>query len=151
MLYQDEPVYGLFLKLIVVAAPAMLLAGSLWLWSLDESTGALALLVEAFIIGLIFWLLFPRRYQVYEDHLRIVLGGPVSVRVPFDKIEKIETAGRLYFSVNFATRFTTNYVAIVKKRGMSIAITPRAEDLFTEHANHALSEWRKAAGGTARY
>ena len=146
LLYQDEPAYGLLLKLIIVTVPGILLATSIYVWSLGDNSGALALLVEAFIIGFIFWLVFPRKYQVYEDHVRIVLGGPFSVKVWFDKIRTIEVTSRLSFGVNFATKITKSHVEIVKKKGLSIAITPKANDLFAEHANRALSQWIKTSG-----
>ena len=143
LLYQDEPAYGLFLKLIVVLVPAALLVASIYLLSSGESSGGLALLVEAFIVGFIFWIVFPRRYQVYEDHIRIALGGPFSVKVGFDKIEAIRVTSKFIFSVNFVTKLTKSYVEISKRRGLSIAITPRDNDLFIENANRALSQWVK--------
>ena len=145
LLYQDEPAYGLLLKLIIVIVPVALLAASIYVLSLGDSSGGLALLVEAFVIGFIFWIVFPRRYQVYEDHVRIVLGGPFSVKVEFTKIETIEVTSRLTFSVNFVTKLTKSYVEIAKKRGLSIAITPRVNDLFVENAKRALSQWIKAS------
>ncbi len=147
LLYQDEPAYGLLLKLIIVIMPVVLLAASICVLSLGDSSDGLALLVEAFIIGFIFWVVFPRRYQVYEDHLRIVLGGPFSVKVGFDKIKTIGVMSRLTFSVNFVTKLTKSYVEIAKKRGLSIAITPRTNDLFVENANRALSQWVKTSTG----
>jgi len=143
LLYQDEPVYGFLLRAIITIVPGMLLAASIYVWSLGDSPGSLALLAEAFIIGFIFWAVFPRKYQVYEDHVRIVLGGPFSVKVGFDKIKTIEVTSRLSLSVNFVTTVTKSYVEIAKKKGLSIAITPRANDLFVENANRALSEWLK--------
>jgi len=143
LLYQDEPAYGLLLKLIVVLVPAALLVASIYLLSSGESSGGLALLVEAFIVGFIFWIVFPRRYQVYEDHIRIALGGPFSVKVGFDKIEAIRVTSKFIFSVNFVTKLTKSYVEIAKRRGLSIAITPRDNDLFIENANGALSQWVK--------
>ncbi len=145
LLYQDEPVYGLLLKLIIMVVPVSLLVGSIYLLSSGESADAIALLVEAFVVGLILWSVFPRKYQVYEDHLRIVLGGPFSVKVGFDKIKKIEVTSRLTFSVNFVTNFTRSCVEIAKKRGLSIAITPKDSGLFVENANKALSQWVKAS------
>jgi Bacterial PH domain len=145
LLYQDEPAYGLLLKAIIVLVPGMLLAAGIYVWSLGDSPGSLVLLVEAFIIGFIFWAIFPRKYQVYEDHVRIVLGGPFSVKVGFNKIKAIEVTSRLSFSVNFVTTVTKSYVEIVKKKGLIIAITPRANDLFVENANRALSQWLKTS------
>ena len=143
LLYQDEPVYGLFMKLIIVVIPVAMLVGSIYLFSSGNNADGLALLFELIIIGLIFWVVFPRRYQVYEDHLRIVLGGPFSVKVGFDKIKTIGVTSRQTLSINFVTKLTKNYVEIAKKRGLSIAITPGDNDLFVENANRALSQWVK--------
>ncbi len=144
LLYQDEPAYGLLLKLIIVIVPVALLVASIYLLSSGDSSGGLALLAEAFIIGFILWIVFPRRYQVYEDHVRIVLGGPFSVKVGFAKIEAIRVTSKFIFSINFVTKLTKSYVEIAKKRGLNIAITPRDNDLFVENANRALSQWVKA-------
>jgi hypothetical protein len=146
LVYQDEPAYGLLLKLVIAIIPAMFLAASIYVLSLGDTSGGSALLVEAFIVGLIFWLVFPREYQVYEDHVRIVLGGPFSVKVGFDKIETIRVTSRLSFGTNMVTRITKSHVEIVKKKGLSIAITPTANDLFVEAGNQALSQWVKTSG-----
>ena len=143
LLYQDEPVYGFLLKLIIMVVPVSLLVGSIYLLSSGESTDAIVLLVEAFIAGLIFWSVFPRKYQVYEDHLRIVLGGPFSVKVGFAEIKSIGVTSKLILSMNFVTKLTKSYVGINKKKGFSIAITPRDNDLFVKNANEALSQWVK--------
>ncbi len=145
LLYQDEPAYGLLLKLIILIVPAALLAASIYLLLLGDSSSGLALLVEAFIVGFVFWIVFPRRYQVYEDHIRIVLGGSFSVKVGFAKIEAIGVTSRFTFSVNFVTKLTRSYVEIAKKRGLTIAITPRDNELFVENANRALSQWIKTS------
>lgn len=146
LLYQDEPAYGLLIKLIIVVVPGLFLAVSIYVWSLGESSGGLVLLVEAFIFGFIFWAVFPHKYQVYEDHVRIVLGGPFSVKVGFDNIKTIVVTSRFSLSINFVTKLTKSYVEIAKKKGLSIAITPRANDLFVENANRALSQWVKTSG-----
>ncbi len=141
LLYQDVPAYGLFLKLLIVIMPVAMLAAGIYVFSSGDSDDGLALLIEAFIIGFIFWIVFPRRYQIYEDHVRIVLGGPFSVKVGFNKIKTLRVTSRQTLSVNFVTKLTKNYVEIAIKRGLSIAITPGDKDLFVENANQALSRW----------
>jgi hypothetical protein len=128
--------------------PLAFLVGSLYLYLSGDTPGSLALLTEAFIIGLIFWLVFPREYQVYEDHLRIVLGGPFSVKVGFQNIKAIRITSRTGLTVNFVTRIAKSYVEIAKKRGWSIAITPTANDSFVENANRALEQWLKTKHAT---
>jgi hypothetical protein len=144
LLHEDKPEYGRFLKLIFTLVPAAMLVGSMILFSQGEREGSVALLIEAFILGLVFWIVLPRKYQVYEDHVRIVLGGSLSVKVGFDKIQAIEATSRLTLSVNFVTKFTKSYVEINKKKGFSIAITPRDRDLFVENANRALVQWTES-------
>jgi hypothetical protein len=144
LLYQDKPKYGLLSKLILII-PVILLASGIYLWSTGDVIGSLTLLTEAFIIGLILWFVLPREYQVYENHLRIVLGGPFSVKVGFQNIEAIRITSRVSFTVNFVTRITRSYVEIVIKKGMSIAITPADDESFVEKANLALSQWVKTS------
>ena len=145
MLHQDNPDYGTFLKLIISLVPAVLAVTGVYLWLSGEPAG-LPLLVEAFVIGLIFWLVFPRRYEVYDDHLSIALGGPFAVRVGFDQVASVEVTTRTALTANFVTRFAKTYVLIVKKRGLSIAITPKSNKLFASNANRALNEWMRKKG-----
>ena len=142
LLYQDKPKYGLIMKLILII-PVVLLALSIYLWSTGDAIVTLALLTEAVIIGLIFWFVLPREYRVYENHLRIVLGGPFSVKVGFQNIETIRITSRLSFNIHFTTTITRSYVEIAIKKGMSIAITPTDDESFVEKANQALSQWVK--------
>jgi hypothetical protein len=144
LLYQDKPKYGLVLKLVLII-PVILLASGIYLWFTGDALVSLTLLTEAVIIGLIFWFVLPREYRVYENHLRIVLGGPFSVKVGFQNIEAIRITSRLAFTVNFTTAITRSYVEIVIKKGMSIAITPTDDESFVEKANQALGQWVKTS------
>jgi hypothetical protein len=142
LLYQDKSTYGHLLKLILII-PVAFLVGSLYLYLSGDVFGSLALLPGAFISGLIFWFVFPREYQVYEDHLRIVLGGPFSVKVGFQNIKVVRITSRTGLTINFVTRITKSYVEINKKMGWSIAITPTDNNAFVENANRALEQWAR--------
>jgi hypothetical protein len=143
LLYQDEPAYGVPVKLIIGMVPGLMLAGSIYLWSTGESAGGLALLAEVFFISFVFWIIFPRRYQVYEDRLRIALGGPFAVQIGFDQIKAVEVTSSNALTVNFTTTVTRTYVRIVKKRGLNIAITPRSRDMFADAATRAVAKWAR--------
>ena len=145
LLYQDKPKYGLVMKL-VLAIPVALLGSSIYLWYSGDTFVGITLLTEAVVIGLILWFVLPREYQVYEKHLRVVLGGPFSVKIGFQNIEKIGITNRFALTVNLATRVTRSHVEIVIKRGMTIAITPADYELFVEKANLALNQWTKTSG-----
>ena len=140
LLYRDKPKYGLLLKLILII-PVAFLVGSLYLYLSGDVTGSLALLPGALISGLVLWFVFPREYQIYEDHLRIVLGGPFYVKVGFHNIKVLRITSRTGLTINFVTRITRYYVEIVEERGWSISITPTDNDPFVENANRALEQW----------
>ena len=131
------------MKLIVGIVPLGLLALSAYLWSSGEISGSIALLAEGIFLGLVFWIVLPRKYQVYEDHLRIVLGGPFAVKIGFETIEKIEVTRRTALTVNLVTTMAMTYVIIVKKHGLGVAITPKSNDLFVESANRAITRWQE--------
>lgn len=139
-LYQDKPEYGLVLKLILVL-PVALIAAGIYYWSAGEASGGIVLLAQALVIGLVFWFVFPREYRVYEDHLRIVLGGPFSVKVGFENVKAVRVTSRTSVTINFVTRITRSYVEIAKKKGISIVITPTVAESFVEEANRALVRW----------
>ena len=147
LIYQDNPAYGLTLKFVLGIVPVASLAESIYLLLSGESTDAILLLVEALVVSLIFWSVLPRSYQVYEDHLRIVLGGPFCIKVGFSQIESIRITSKITLSLNFVTKFVKNCVEINKKRGLSIAITPREKDMFIENANSAMSQWLNTKTG----
>jgi len=142
LLHQDKPGFGTIFKLLFIL-PAALLVGSLYLHTTEDISGSIALLAEAILIGLVFWFILPREYRVYEDHIRIVLGGPFSVKIGFQNIKLIRITGRTGMTVNFTTRLTTKYVEIVKRKGFNIALTPSDYDLFLTNATQAFFEWQK--------
>ena len=153
LLHQDDAPYGSFLKLVFILVPIGLLTSGAYLWTTGETEGGIALLLEATIIGAILWSVFPRKYQVYEDHLRIVLGGPFSIRIGFERISAVRvTSKTAALTMNFASRFARTYVIIVRKGGLSIAITPKSNEQFAENANRAINEWvrQRAPGGKHR-
>ena len=143
LLHREDAPYGLVLRLITVLVPAALLGTGAYLVSTGETEGGLVLFAETVVVALIFLAVFPRRYEVYEDHLRIALGGPFGINIRFDQIERIEVTGRTAFTMNFVTRVTRTYVRIVSKRGIAIAITPRSNEEFVTSANQAIADWRR--------
>ena len=141
LLYQGEPAQGSLLKLLLLLLPTIFLIISVIFLSSGETAGGLVMMGDAFLIGLILWMILPRSYQVFEDRLRIVLGGPVAINIDFAQVKSIEVTNKSDLTVNFVTVITKNYVRIIKKRGMNIAITPEHSELFIDEANRALQRW----------
>ena len=119
------------------------MVAGIYSWSSGDASDSLSLIATVIVISSVFWAVFPRKYQVYHDHLRIVLGGPFSMKIDFDKIKRVEVTSTQAITMNFVTVLTKSYVEIVRKQGLTIAITPRANDLFVDNANRALNEWAR--------
>jgi hypothetical protein len=144
LLYEDEPAGWIF-KFFFVIVILVLLAGSVYFWVLGNNTSGLTMLVVAFIIGLTFWIVSPRKYQVYDDHLQILLGGPFVVKIKFDQIATIEVTDRItseFTAIKLISKVTNTYVRIGMKKGLSITITPKSDALFVENANRSLRQWQ---------
>jgi len=141
LLYEDEPAGWIF-KFFFVIVTLVLLAGSVYFGVSGDNASGLTMLVVALVIGLTFWIVSPRKYQVYEDHLQILLGGTFVVKIRFDQITSmgVTQSKGLHFTVNFTTTIANTYVRINKKKGLSVAITPKSDVLFVENANRSLCQ-----------
>ncbi len=137
MLYEDEPAGWIF-KFFFAIVTLLLLAGSVYFWVSGDNASGLTMLVVAFVIGLTFWIVSPRKYQVYEDHLQILLGGPFVVKIRFDQISIIEVTDSKALgitAIKLISKVTNTYVRIGMKKGLSMTITPKSDTLFVENAN----------------
>jgi hypothetical protein len=143
LLFQDEPESGGILRFILLIVPALLFGYGIYLWYSSEGSDRLELLASSVVIGFTFWFIIPQKYQVFEDYLCIVLGGPFTIKIGFNQISMIEVTARTTLTMNLVNRITRNYVIIVKKKGLSIAITPKSNELFVDNANRALVQWKR--------
>jgi hypothetical protein len=143
MLSQHEPAHSSGLKLLLMLIPALLLGAGIYLWSTGETEGAQVLAIESLIFALVLWLVIPRAYQVFDDSLRIVLGGPLALKIPFAQIERIEITGRNALAINLVSVVRRSYVIIVRKHGWAFAITPEHSEVFVAAATSALNQWAR--------
>jgi hypothetical protein len=109
---------------------------------LSEDIGAaLAMFGVTLFDALLFKSILPRRYQIFQDRVRIVLGGPFALNIPLSNIRQARQASSskafAYWGFRFAT--STHYVVeIVRKKGLSLVISPASGDMFLEQLNQAL-------------
>jgi hypothetical protein len=122
------------MKYVVYGIPLLLLVIGLILIPIDiEET--YVMLCDAVLIGLIFYFVMVRRYQIFGDRIKIVLGGPFRVNVPFSNIKELQPAGgyksMAYSGLRLATT-SRNIVEIRRKKGPGIVISPANRDMFIE-------------------
>jgi len=140
LIYEDTPKYDLWLKLILGGVLALtLILGVIFIYR--DTEAAIAMFGITVFDALLFKAILPRRFQIFEDRLKILLGGPFSINILLSNIAEVKPASSrkvfAYWGIRFATS-TSNVVEIVRKKGLNLIISPRNDDMFLEQLNQAL-------------
>jgi hypothetical protein len=140
LLYEDEPRTDIWLKLMLTGIQAMFLVLGIVLLFRDTEV-AFIMFGVAIFDAVLFRLVMPRRYQVYSDKMRIVLGGPFGWNIPFSTIREARPSSGastfVYNGVRFATS-SRDVVEIRRSKGCSVVISPSNKDVFLEQLNRAM-------------
>ena len=140
MIYEDTPKYDLWLKLILGGVLALtLILGVISIYR--DTEAAIAMFGITVFDALLFKAILPRRFQIFEDRLKILLGGPFSINILLSNIAEVKPASSrevfAYWGIRFATS-TSNVVEVVRKKGLNLIISPGNDDMFLEQLNQAL-------------
>ena len=139
LIYEDTPKYDLWLKLILGGVLALtFILGVVFIY--QDTEAAVVMFGITVFDALLFRAILPRRYQIFEDKLRIVMGGPFSINIPFSNIVEAKTAPGRKAIIYSGLRLTTSsyhVVEIVRKKGLNLVISPKNEDIFLEQLNQA--------------
>jgi hypothetical protein len=145
ILYEEPAEYSYWLRLLYLI-PFGLMIGAFVLIYSHEYEGFLALIGDAAFIALLFYFILPRKFQIYQDRLRIVLGTPFSINIPLSTIKEVKhTSGSkafMYSGVRFAT--STRFVLeITRHKGVNYVITPHNGENFLDQLNQAIKSQLK--------
>ena len=138
-IYEDVAIYDLWLKLVLgIALAATFVAGLLLIR--EDLGAALAMLGVTLFDAALFKAILPRKFQVFEDKLRIALGWVFRIDIPFSNIVDARSASGskafAYWGLRFATS-TRHVVEIIRKKGLNFIISPANEETFLEQLNRA--------------
>jgi len=140
LVYEDRPLVDAWVKAVIGGVLALTLVLGIVFFTLDPVAAYILLGVTAFD-ALIFYLVLPRRYQIYTDRLVVRLGRPLSLTVPFSEIKEIKRGASSRASGAAALRLVTSskYVVEIVRRGdLRILISPAGRDLFVEQLDQAV-------------
>jgi hypothetical protein len=140
LVYEDTPRYDLWLKLILGSVLALTLILGFVLLPTDIVAACVMLGVTLFD-ALLFRAILPRRFQIFQDRVKIVLGGPLALSIPLSDISEVRSASASKVFVYWGHRFATStrgIVEVVRKKGLSLVISPANADTFLEQLNQAL-------------
>lgn len=147
-LYEDRARYDYWLRLILFGIPLILLSIGIILMPEDRE-GAIAVFSGSLFIVFLFYLVLPKKYQIFEDKLKILLGWPLYVDISLANISDSQiTSGRkvfAYWGIRFATS-SKSVVEIIRKRGLNIVISPSNGPLFVDRLNEACKQQQITEG-----
>jgi hypothetical protein len=140
LVYEDAARYDrVQIVLLAVIIGATLVPAVILLFY--DVVGAAAMFGATLLDVLIFHLVFPRRYQVFNTKLRIVLGWPLNWDIKLTTIREARAAPGIdtwiYGGVRLATSSATA-VEIVRKKGLGVIISPSDRETFLERLNEAV-------------
>jgi hypothetical protein len=139
VVFEDRPVYDKWNKYIIGGITAIPLIAAIFLLTQDMLAAAIMLGITVFE-AILFWCILPKKFLVYEDRLKITLGGPFSITIPLRDIIEIRQATKDMAFVYWGLRLGTSLryqVEIERRNGMGVIISPSLEDRFIEQVNQA--------------
>lgn len=159
VLYEYPLKYELWAKILLAVPPVLLIAAALLFYRLSQTPGSIpgeteqglriatwVLFATAPFILFIYWLVLPTNIFIYQDRIRVQYGR-FFWNVRFDTIESVKaTKGIPPAWSNSSVTSYRNQIEIVRKGRMNIRLSPDNRDRFLDHANRALSEWKRMHG-----
>jgi hypothetical protein len=156
VLFEDTIKYEFWTKVLLTFPVILLIAVAAFFYYSAHYKGAvpneveiafhtvsIVLLLTAPFILLVYWLFLPTKIYILQDRIRIKYGQ-FYWNVRFETIESVKAAKGLppLWSDGSVTSYR-NQIEIVRKGRRNIRLSPSRHDQFVEHANRALSDWKR--------
>ena len=140
ILHEEQAEYSYWPRLLFLIPVGLIIGAIIFAYNHDYE-GFLFLIGESAFFVLLFYFIMPRRYQIYQDKLRIVLGNPLVINIPYSTIKEVKHSSSikafLFGGIRFAT--STRYIVeIVRNKGLNYIVSPQNGDIFVEHLNQAI-------------
>ena len=140
--YEDTPPSDKWLRMILAIPVAIILIAGIALVLSHEDEDAIYLPAVGIAVAVIFSAIIPRKYRILEDRVEIVLGGPLKFSIPFKTIKTTRNATWKSLGINLPTTLSSkNGVQILRKKSMSVNITPSDRQAFMENLAKAMKNW----------
>lgn len=147
VIFEDKPVYDKLNIYLIVGIIVLPLIVAIVVLPQDVLGASIMFGITVFDAILI-WCILPKRFLVYEDRLKIVLGGPFSYTIPFRDIITVRQATKdmawIYWGIRLGTSLKFQ-VEIERKNGLGVIISPSMENKFIEQLNQAKGNYVEPA------
>ena len=151
-LYTVAPRYDGWIVVLLASILAWTLILGVVMVFIGEGEAAWTLFIVTGFDALLFWGVLPRRYEVWLDRFRIVLGGPFAINLSLANIAEVRLANTtdtmVYWGVRFATSIRTP-VEIRRRRGLNFIVSPQDQQELIDRLQEALDAYRELHGPSA--
>lgn len=141
MILHEEPAEYTYWSRLLFIIPIGLVIGAVYLAYNQEYEGSFVLLGDSVFVALLFYFILPRRFQIYQDKLRIVLGTPFSINIPLSTIKEVKRSSGskafAYSGIRLATS-TSFVLEIIRNKGMNYVISPHNGEYFLQQLHQAI-------------
>ena len=139
LIHEEKPKTDTWLEVLYIVPIALLII--LGIIGISRSTEeGIVLFGAALFPCMLYRLLLPRRFQVFDDKLKIKLGGPFAFSIPLSDITDVKsrTGAKAFFfrGIRYATS-AKHTVEIIRSKGLDIVISPENDDMFLQQLNQA--------------
>ncbi|MEW6143192.1 MAG: hypothetical protein AB1597_08615 [Chloroflexota bacterium] len=147
IIHEDRPRYDPRLKGIFGVVFAVLIYSGIEAYLNEGLEAASFVLIPVVVVGLALYLVMPRRYQVLDDCLKVVMGGGFSIGYPFSTMKGIVQRSDIWFSINFVTTFSSKHVVyLIRTKGFPVAISPSEPQALIATTERAMALWKRTGG-----
>ena len=88
---EESADYSTWFKLLFLI-PVALFIGAILSYFNQEPEAPLMLVIGGIIIAILFYFITPRKYQIFQDRIRIILGAPFGVNISYSTIREVRRA-----------------------------------------------------------
>jgi Bacterial PH domain len=145
LIHEDTPRWNMASK--IARVPVTLVAvwysvnAAMWIAS-GDLPGAVIPPVFAISLDLmVFFFIAPRKYQIFDDRLRVAFGRPFAYNFPLSKVKGVRPHSIWGLEYLFSFFFCTSGEAVeILHSASSFMISPANRDLFIRKLNEALEK-----------
>ena len=127
MFLRFKPRYDKWLWPVLIAVPLLPLVRAGFLVAADEFQWAWVMLGVTGLVLLVLWSALPRAFELWPDHIRIVLGWSWGFGIPLNTIAEVLPAPGVTPWIRLGAMFATSFktpVRIKRTKGMTFVLSP---------------------------
>jgi hypothetical protein len=144
VIYEDKPRTDTWIRSIVWLPSVILAATAVPLMSKSLEAGIYTLCAAAAVGLALNFLVIPTGYVIYNDKITVRFRGPFAFNMPFSTVTAIRSSRWSTVGVNLPTNMSqANAVEIVRRRRLSVTITPSDKQAFITNFESVYKEWQK--------